>query len=75
MTDTRSYAFKAEELLLECSDTFHKYAIAHALKAAAYKAIGKHKDALESQKKANTNERMVHRINAFLETYELPTVQ
>lgn len=58
MTDTRSYAFKAEELLLECVDLL---------------------DALKLQCQApqltQRCERLSNRIDTFLETFELPTVQ
>ena len=75
MTDTRSYTFKAEELLLECSDKFAQYAAEHTTKAKAYAEIGETENARRSEVKAKTNERMVNRISIFLETSELPVVQ
>jgi hypothetical protein len=75
MTDTRSYAFKAEELLLECKDLFAQYVGEHIAKAAGYTEIGEHENARRSTAKAETNTRMVNRIDKFLETGELPTVQ
>lgn len=73
--DTRSYAFKAEELLLECSDKFAQYAAEHTAKAAAFDKLEDTDNAAKSRAKAQTNERMVNRISVFLETSELPVVQ